>query len=180
RPVFDSFYKQMEKRLDVELTLEKRRTYFLGADGVTSKNVTHRTLLVGDAAGFVDPMMGEGIAYAMKSGVFAAEIIRDAIHTSHHEESFLQRYEKRCRKEFSSNFALAEWAGMKSDVLSDFILQRASNYELASEIMAKIARGEMGYAAIPYEIFRKLPSSLPGMIKKAIQSRIINSSSKGS
>jgi geranylgeranyl reductase family protein len=36
---------------------------------------THRTLLVGDAAGLVDPFSGEGIRFAIKSGRLAAEAI---------------------------------------------------------------------------------------------------------
>lgn len=36
---------------------------------------THRTLLVGDAAGLVDPFTGEGIRFAIKSGRLAAEAI---------------------------------------------------------------------------------------------------------
>lgn len=36
---------------------------------------TARTLLVGDAAGLVDPLNGEGIRYAIQSGRFAAEAI---------------------------------------------------------------------------------------------------------
>ncbi|MDP9328899.1 MAG: geranylgeranyl reductase family protein [Actinomycetota bacterium] len=36
-------------------------------------------LLVGDAAGAVNPFNGEGIAYAMESGELAAELVRDAL-----------------------------------------------------------------------------------------------------
>jgi geranylgeranyl reductase family protein len=36
-------------------------------------------LVVGDAAGLVNPFNGEGIAYAMESGELAAELIRDAL-----------------------------------------------------------------------------------------------------
>jgi flavin-dependent dehydrogenase len=42
---------------------------------------TARTLLVGDAAGLVDPLSGEGIRYAVQSGRLAAEaILTDQIH----------------------------------------------------------------------------------------------------
>ena len=39
------------------------------------KIATARTLLVGDAAGLVDPLSGEGIRFAVQSGHFAAEAI---------------------------------------------------------------------------------------------------------
>ncbi len=36
-------------------------------------------LMVGDAAGFVEPLTGEGIAYALQSGILAAQAIRAAV-----------------------------------------------------------------------------------------------------
>ena len=36
-------------------------------------------LLVGDAAGAVNPFNGEGIAYAMETGEMAAELVHEAL-----------------------------------------------------------------------------------------------------
>ena len=38
-----------------------------------------RALLIGDAAGFVDPLSGEGIYYAMRSGVLASDVIEHGL-----------------------------------------------------------------------------------------------------
>ncbi|MGE5343694.1 MAG: NAD(P)/FAD-dependent oxidoreductase [Candidatus Omnitrophota bacterium] len=43
--------------------------------------VNGTTLLVGDAAGWVDPMLGEGIYHAHRTGELAAQAISDAMHT---------------------------------------------------------------------------------------------------
>jgi geranylgeranyl reductase family protein len=43
--------------------------------GTQEKLATRRCLLVGDAAGLVDPLIGEGIRYAIKSAQLAAEAI---------------------------------------------------------------------------------------------------------
>ena len=53
-----------------------------------------RVLLCGDAAGLVDPITGEGIAFAMQSGSFAAEAIREAV-VARQPEGVLPFYEKR-------------------------------------------------------------------------------------
>ncbi len=45
-------------------------------------------LLVGDAAGLVDPVTGEGIALAMESGAFAAEAAAEAIAANAPERAF--------------------------------------------------------------------------------------------
>lgn len=39
------------------------------------KNLSNNTLIVGDSAGFTDPLTGEGLFYALLSGVYAAEAI---------------------------------------------------------------------------------------------------------
>lgn len=52
-------------------------------------------LLAGDAAGFVDPITGEGIAYAMQSGHFAGLSIVESINGKS-ETSALQSYKHRC------------------------------------------------------------------------------------
>jgi geranylgeranyl reductase len=61
-----------------------------------------RIFLVGDAAGFVLPGSGEGIYYAMKSGLFAAEAII-ASHREHHANPEII-YNRRCEREFTKSF----------------------------------------------------------------------------
>lgn len=176
RPMFDAFCRRMEEKIGVELTGAKRRTCFLGADGVVNKNVMDRVMLVGDAAGFVDPMMGEGIAYAMKSGVYAAEVILRALEEERHEEGFLKQYQDLCVKEFGANFRMAEWAGLRGTSFAEFVLTKASGHRLASEILAMLARGDIGYSAIPQTIVKSLPRELPDILRRIVQSRMASSS----
>ena len=60
------------------------------------KTFSGRTLLAGDAAGFVSPFEGEGLFYARRSGEIAAEVISGAISGNNTPDS----YEKRWKKEF--------------------------------------------------------------------------------
>jgi len=60
------------------------------------KTFSRRTLLAGDAAGFVSPFEGEGIYYARRSGEIAAEVLSGVISGS----NSLDDYEKRWKKEF--------------------------------------------------------------------------------
>lgn len=175
RPTFDRFYKNIEKKIGVPLTLEKRRTCFLGGDGLGSVNVVNRGILVGDAAGFVDPMMGEGIAYAMQSSVFAADVITSAIEEGKYDSVQLSEYHTLCKKEFSANFQMAAWAGSKGTSFAERVLPSVNGFKLASDVMAMIARGEIGYADIPYVILKKLPRQLPHILQQAVQSRILSS-----
>jgi len=172
RPDFDRFCKNLEKRLGIELKLEKRRTCFLGGDGLGSTNVTDRALLVGDAAGFVDPMMGEGIAYAMQSSKIAIDVLGQAIEENRYDADALWKFHHLCRKEFSSNFKMAGWAGSKGINHAANLLPRINGHKLASDLMAMVARGEIGYADIPFTAIKKLPRELPAIIKQVVQSHI--------
>jgi menaquinone-9 beta-reductase len=59
-----------------------------------------RAILVGDAAGFINPLSGEGIYYAMTSGELAANTITEAIEKNQYDAQFLSRYEPRWKKAF--------------------------------------------------------------------------------
>jgi len=58
--------------------LEKVRVASLRLGGVPVSYMDHG-LLIGDAAGFIDPMTGEGIHHAMDSGRLAAKVVLEAI-----------------------------------------------------------------------------------------------------
>jgi geranylgeranyl reductase family protein len=176
RPAFDSFRRKVEKRIGISLNLVKRRVHFLGADGISSRNVCDRALLVGDAAGFVDPMMGEGIAYAMRSGVHAADVITRAAESGRYDKAYLEQYHRLCKKEFEANFAMAEWAGLRGTFFAETVLKMAASYHLASDIMTKVARGEIGYSAIPYTVLKDLPREIPRFLQRLVRSRMNNSS----
>jgi geranylgeranyl reductase family protein len=57
------------------------------------------TLLIGDAAGFTDPLTGEGTYYALKSGELAAEAISNAQNPLEHRD-VSRLYEKKWRQSF--------------------------------------------------------------------------------
>jgi geranylgeranyl reductase family protein len=56
--------------------------------------VKGRALLVGDAAGLVDAFTGEGIPYAIHSGIVAASVLKDAVRNP----QLLRNYRDQCRK----------------------------------------------------------------------------------
>jgi len=172
RTKFDEFCRKTESRLGIPLNLEKRRTFFIGGDGLRSKNVTERAILIGDAAGFVDPMMGEGIAYAMQSAVCAVSVISKAIAEGRHDEEILSEYHRHCQDHFSSSFTFAGQVGSGGTPLAELILPRVSGHRLAGEVMAKVARGEISYSDIPYTVMKSLPRELPTIIKQVVRSRI--------
>lgn len=59
-----------------------------------------RVVLVGDAARVSEPVTGEGVYLAMRSGLLAASTIDQAFHSGDLSAARLKRYELNCRSEF--------------------------------------------------------------------------------
>jgi digeranylgeranylglycerophospholipid reductase len=62
--------------------------------------ISDHLMLVGDAAHFVNPLTGGGIAGAMKSGMFAGQVASEAIKADNTTEKFLEKYITLCNKDF--------------------------------------------------------------------------------
>jgi len=84
------------------LRLDGVRTWghFLPSGGLARRVAGDRVLLAGDAAGFVDPFQGEGLAYAIRSGQLAAETVLEAARTGDFSRAGLASYEDACYREF--------------------------------------------------------------------------------
>jgi geranylgeranyl reductase family protein len=77
-PRIESHFATLLQQLQAKVghsELSWQRGWWLPAGGFPRRIATARTLLVGDAAGFVDSFSGEGIYYALLSGQLAAQAI---------------------------------------------------------------------------------------------------------
>jgi geranylgeranyl reductase family protein len=61
-------------------------------------------LIVGDAAGMIDPLTGEGLQYAMDAAEIAADTINEAFQRNEFKKSFFNRYHERWMKSFGKDF----------------------------------------------------------------------------
>jgi geranylgeranyl reductase family protein len=125
-------------------------------------------LVVGDAAGSINPFNGEGIDYAYETGRLAAELLDEALQTG--DGRALQRYQVRLDDEYGLYFKVARLfakvigrpalmreltrVGMQSRTLMDWVLR----------IMANLLRpDEIGVAEAAYRsaaaIVRLVPES---------------------
>ena len=111
-----------------------------------SSGPTH--LVVGDAAGAINPFNGEGIAYAYETGRFAAEALAAALRTGNGLE--LLGYEERLRAEYDLYFRVARAfvhvigrpelmralvdTGMRSRSLMEWVLRIMANMLRPDEV----------------------------------------------
>jgi len=99
-------------------------------------------LLVGDAAGFINPLTGGGIHNAIISAQFAAQTVEEAFAKGDTSRETLKVYEERCRQEM--------WTGMKRSYflqrtlmhfpfLIDFLVKRMKeNSAFAQTFLSKL------------------------------------------
>ncbi len=131
-----------------------------------------RHLVVGDAAGSVNPFNGEGIDYAYETGRLAADILDEAIRT--HNPLALQRYPRALEEEYGLYFKVARLfvklighpalmremtrVGMHSTPLMEWLLR----------IMANLLRpDELGPAEVAYKMAAAIVRRVPDRAIKA-------------
>ena len=89
-------------------------------DGLARKTAYDNLMLVGDAAGYANPLVLEGIRYAIKFGRIAGKIAADAIKANDTSEKMLSKYEENWRKSISSKINSAykvqnRWIGLSDE-----------------------------------------------------------------
>ena len=89
-------------------------------DGLSRKSVYNNLILVGDTAGQANPLVLEGIRYAIKFGRVAGKVASDAIRSGKTDEASLMPYEETWRKEIESKIKSAgkvqdRWIGLSDE-----------------------------------------------------------------
>jgi flavin-dependent dehydrogenase len=111
--------------------------------------------MIGDAAGFVDPITGEGLYYAMRS----AELVSQALlagqpqsYASLVRQDFLPELERAAR--IADRFYSGRWLG--SNVL-DRMIQFTAYSASFRELMCGLFAGSQGYQDLKRQTYRKMP-----------------------
>ena len=89
-------------------------------DGVSRKTVYDNLILVGDSAGQANPLVLEGIRYAIRFGEVAGQVAADAIKNGDTTEASLNPYEKEWKRAIESKINSAgkvqnRWVGLTDD-----------------------------------------------------------------
>ena len=89
-------------------------------EGLSRKTVYKNVILVGDSAGQANPLVLEGIRYAIRFGEVAGKIVADAIRNDNVNETALMSYEKEWKKAIESKINSAvkvqnRWVGLSDE-----------------------------------------------------------------
>lgn len=141
-----------------DLKLEKFKGAPLPLDGFVKMTYYNRMLIAGDAAGFVSPISGEGIFYAMDSGRIAADILHLAHEKHNYTSEVLSEYQKIWYDAWGKDISilrlfadrLMAWPealirfGMKDEVLKkylvDIFISTRSAYDLRFKVGGRVMK----------------------------------------
>ncbi len=124
-----------------DIKSERKFGYTIPIFDGESRITSSRTMLAGDAAALVDPFLGEGIYYAIRSGQIAAEVAENILHGSTTTAS----YQERIAQEIYPEFQYARKIGMVFYTFPKIGYELLKRYPEFYELIFDIVRGEASY-----------------------------------
>ncbi len=104
--------------------------------GMLKNLVSDNVMIVGDAAGHVNPLTGGGIITALEAGMYAGEVAAAAVKEDDLSEKRLKEYQKKCKTEIGDSFEkylkTKEYMLSLSDSELDSIAKAFKNTEFES------------------------------------------------
>lgn len=130
-PAFKSRFKNAE-------ALEEPRGWNLPVGSMRRKNFGNGFLLLGDAAGLIDPFSGEGIGNAMYSARYAVEAAKAAIESGDLSAAFLARYDRDLWNEIGDELKVSSKLQKIGQIrpLLKFVLNKAARSDNVREIIS--------------------------------------------
>ncbi len=138
-----TFYAAMIPSLDVDTW-----------DHLKASDSSKSWALVGDAAGFVDPLTGEGIYYAIKSADLLADALSDR--TGDYEAMWRASFgaELRRASELQERFYRGNFAGAP---LTERMVQLAKYHRGVRDVLRDLIAGDQGYVGLKRQLLLSLP-----------------------
>jgi geranylgeranyl reductase family protein len=142
--VFDDFTKSLQSPvLAGARQVGPVKGYPIRVDFLTAPTFGPRTLLVGEAAGLVNPLTGEGIDYALESGKMAADHLAGAFDSGFGDE-WLTAYDRLLRDRFEKVFRFSQrvrdWYCVPP--LLNLLVPLANHRPELRQLLANIVLGE--------------------------------------
>jgi flavin-dependent dehydrogenase len=99
-------------------------------------------LAVGDAAGFVSPLAGDGLYYAIESGRMATDVMHDALLRGDMRPEFLHAYHKAWKRAWGDELEILWKVATKLSKDPATVLERAAGDPKMPPLVLKLFQGE--------------------------------------
>jgi flavin-dependent dehydrogenase len=118
--------------------------------------------LIGDAAGFADPITGEGIYYAFKSADLLADALRDSGHQRNAYNEAAASYETQWREVFGRDLEHASYrlphfyhGRFFGRIFTDAMIMLARHHRGVRTILGRALVGEQSYVTLKRDLLRR-------------------------
>jgi geranylgeranyl reductase family protein len=119
------------------------------------KTYSDRVLLVGDAAGFINPLTGEGVYYAMASGEIAAKVINESLKTNDTSGNYLSKYQDIWKEEFGKDLKIFQSTAKYMRSSSEYVVRLASKDKKLAEISLGVLHGGLSISKCQGKLARR-------------------------
>ena len=141
RSLFNDFIRELPELKGCNIPKPQAHLIPLGG-AVKVPTYSNRVLLAGDSAGFAEPLLGEGIYFAVWGAQIAAQVASQACQEERFDADYLRSYEKRWRKTFGTDFDVAYHVACFS-YLEQYDMDRVARFFFAEKKMQECMVGLM-------------------------------------
>lgn len=154
RRVFERFCKDL--KIDVDKT--EVRGHLIPCGGLRRNLVSDGVILAGDAAGFVDPFLGEGIAYAIRSGRIAGEVAAHAVQARDPGPATLTTYARKCEMAFGRQLRYALRLARLARLYPSMFMRLLATERAVLDRYLGVARGDRSYGDFVWWLGMRAPA----------------------
>ncbi|MEJ2543472.1 MAG: geranylgeranyl reductase family protein [Calditrichaceae bacterium] len=135
--------------------LEEPRGWNLPVGSIHRKSYGNGFMLLGDAAGLIDPFTGEGIGNALYSARVAMDTAKEAIKSNNFSEAFLAEYDKRLWAEIGDELKVSSKLQKIGRIrfLLNFVINKASRNQKVKELISGMMANQIPKTKLANPLF---------------------------
>jgi geranylgeranyl reductase family protein len=162
RGQFNEWFEKFKKDHDIDPEIvsdTSARVPFKEAAKTTFKG---RAILVGDAAGLVNPYDAEGVVMGVKSAIVAAPVLKEAVETS--DPKTLKKYEKAWKAELNDTMKVGKNVAkllFKSEKNMETICKLGATDPVLNDVMYKMIAGLENYKTLYNRMIKRILTKHP-------------------
>ncbi|MDF1539557.1 MAG: geranylgeranyl reductase family protein [Candidatus Thorarchaeota archaeon] len=162
RGLFDEWFEKFKRKHNIDPQIVSDTSARVPFKEAAKTTVKGRAILVGDAAGFVNPYDAEGVVMAVKSGIIAAPVLREAVESAN--PLILKQYEKAWKSEFKDTLKVGRNVAkllFKSERNMETICRLGAEDPVMNDVMYKMISGLESYKTLYRTMLKRILTKHP-------------------
>jgi geranylgeranyl reductase family protein len=159
---WEKFVTRLQEEKRIKLDVRKKTSCRVPLGGRVLRCTSRRSMLIGDAAGLVSPLTGEGISYAIQSGKLAAKIASEAVKKK--SPIHVVEYENQLKKSIGQELADIRWISEllhKSSNNKDLLFQIAAEDPIMMKYMTDLVSRVTAFSEVRSKVVKRMLTRHP-------------------